>query len=76
MISCREATELVSRSLDAPLGWRQRLGLRVHLLACSLCRDFRRQMLFLREALRRFPGPGPVARGAGRDDDPPAGAPG
>jgi hypothetical protein len=59
MISCKEATELVSRSLDSPLDWRQRLGLRLHLLVCSLCREFRRQLLFLREALRRYPGPGP-----------------
>ena len=76
MITCREATELVSRSLDAPLDWRQRLGLRVHLLACSLCRDFRRQMLFLREALGRFPGPGSGSHVRGAEGEPPSGTPG
>lgn len=54
MLSCKEIARLVSQSLDQKLPFRQRLELRVHLMMCSLCSRFRGQILFLREAGRRF----------------------
>lgn len=60
MMSCREATELVSRSLDAPLSWRQRVALRLHLAMCGLCRGFAGQMRTLREACLRYREQGPA----------------
>jgi predicted anti-sigma-YlaC factor YlaD len=54
MFTCKEAARLVSESLDREPLFHQRLSLRLHLLMCSLCRRFRRQMLFLREAARSF----------------------
>jgi hypothetical protein len=48
--SCKEVSRLVSESLDRELSLRQRCLLRLHLLMCSLCSRFRRQLLFLREA--------------------------
>jgi Putative zinc-finger len=56
MLSCKEVARLVSASLDGGLSFRQRLALRVHLLLCSGCCRFRRQMLFLREAVGRHTG--------------------
>lgn len=44
---CRQAVEIISRSLDAPLATTERLGLRVHTLFCGPCRRFHRQMLHL-----------------------------
>jgi len=52
--TCREVTRLVSESMDRDLPFRQRFSLRLHLLMCSLCSRFRRQMLFLREAAHLF----------------------
>jgi hypothetical protein len=52
MTSCARAAELISRSLDVPLRWRERLALRFHLLVCAMCRRFRRQSLLLQEAGR------------------------
>lgn len=54
MINCKEASELLSRAQDAPLGLRQRLALRLHLLMCAACTRFAKQMDFLREAMQRY----------------------
>lgn len=53
MISCKEATRLVSESLDRRLPLDQRIGLRLHLLLCRFCSRYRRQLLFVRDAVKR-----------------------
>ena len=53
-MNCRDATRLISRELDGPLPFWRRLLLRVHLFLCGPCRDFVRQALLLREAMRRY----------------------
>ncbi len=55
MLNCREATRLISQSLDAKLPWDQRLGLRFHLLYCIWCRRYATQLRFLRKATRELP---------------------
>ncbi len=52
-LRCEEASVLASQELDEPLGLAQRLAIWGHLLACRSCRRLRRQLWFLREALRR-----------------------
>lgn len=54
MLSCKDASRLVSDSLDRKLPWRQRLQLRIHLLICSVCARFRRQVLFLDQTASRY----------------------
>ncbi len=54
MLSCREATELMSQEQDRRLGFSERIGLRLHVLICTACSNYRRQMSFLRQACRRF----------------------
>jgi hypothetical protein len=54
MISCARAAELISRSMETKLSWWQRVGLRVHLYGCDLCRRFRRQSHLVNEAGRRL----------------------
>lgn len=54
MLTCREVARLISESLDEELPFRQRLSMRLHLLMCSLCSRFRRQMLFVRQAVHAF----------------------
>lgn len=53
--SCREAARLQSAQLDRPLGWTQRLGLKIHLLLCKWCRRYGIQIRFLRDASRHQP---------------------
>ncbi len=52
-LHCEEASSLMSRELDEPLGLPERLAVRGHLLVCRSCRRFRRQLQFLRLALQR-----------------------
>ena len=52
--TCKEASQLVSHACDRRLTPGERIGLQLHLLICSACARFARQMRFLRTATRRF----------------------
>lgn len=54
MMKLKQATPLMSRELHRPLTWSERVGLRTHLLMCSGCSNFRKQMTFMHEAARRW----------------------
>ena len=58
MLSCKEVSELVSQSLDRRLSLRERLGVRLHLLMCGMCRRYREQITFLSQASRKLLGRG------------------
>ena len=58
MLNCREASQLMSQAMDRRLGWRERVGLRLHLLLCSGCRAARRQLSFIRSACAEWFGRG------------------
>ena len=58
MLSCQQATELMSQEQDRSLTLVERLGLRLHVLICAGCNNYRRQMGILRAACRRFGGGG------------------
>lgn len=51
--SCKEVTRMVSQGEDRSLAFGERLSLRVHLAYCRGCRNMRRQLAFLRRAVRR-----------------------
>lgn len=52
MLTCKDASHLISEHLERPLGFRERWGLRIHLWICASCRRFERQMILLRAAIR------------------------
>jgi hypothetical protein len=54
MLSCKEASRLVSQGLDRDLGLFARARLRLHLAICDGCTNFKKQMDFLRRALREL----------------------
>jgi hypothetical protein len=54
MLTCKEATQLVSQGLDRRLAFHERLALRLHLLVCNGCSNFRKQVTFLRKAMARL----------------------
>jgi hypothetical protein len=54
MLSCKEVSHLVSEGLDRRLGWWERVRLRLHLAICDGCANFKKQMDFLRRAMREF----------------------
>jgi hypothetical protein len=65
-LRCEGASALASRELDEPLGPGERLAMWGHLLACGSCRRFRRQVRFLRQAVRERHA-GPVTAADGRE---------
>lgn len=54
MLSCKQASQLLSQSLDRKLMRRELIGLRLHLMLCSMCRRFGRQIIGMRKMVRRL----------------------
>lgn len=54
MLSCRDVTKLLSESMDTSLPIGKRIGVRVHLLMCKFCARYERQLLLIRETVRRL----------------------
>lgn len=52
--SCKEVSELVSQAQDRPLTLAEKFGLYVHLPLCRGCRNFTRQVAFLRTLIRTY----------------------
>ncbi len=55
MLSCRDASRLISDGLDRRLSLAQRWRLRLHLLLCAPCSRFRRAARWLHRALPLAP---------------------
>jgi putative zinc finger protein len=56
IISCKDASRLVSRAEDERLSPLSRVLLRLHLSVCEACTRFERQIRLLRAAMRRYSG--------------------
>jgi hypothetical protein len=52
MLSCKEASQIISQSLDRPLTMRERLAVKLHLLICKYCKQFSQQLQTIRNALK------------------------
>jgi predicted anti-sigma-YlaC factor YlaD len=53
-LPCDGMTRLASQSLDRDLTLLERLALRLHMLYCSACRRYLRQISVLRNAMRHL----------------------
>jgi hypothetical protein len=54
LLTCKEATRLVSQGLDRELAFDERVALRLHLAICLGCRRAGAQMGYLRKAVREL----------------------
>ena len=54
MLTCKQASQIISQSLDRNLSWQERLTLRLHLFICKYCKRFSQQLFTLRVALKRM----------------------
>jgi anti-sigma factor RsiW len=54
MLSCKDASRLLSQRDDRALEPLERIRLRLHLFACDACRRFGAQLAFMRRAMRRY----------------------
>lgn len=51
MLSCKQASQFISASLDRPLTLRDRIVLRLHLIICKYCKRFSQQLQTMRVAM-------------------------
>jgi hypothetical protein len=51
MMTCKDASRLISEGQERPLKLKERWSLGFHLWLCDNCRRFKRQLGFLRHAL-------------------------
>lgn len=65
MLSCKDVTRLISESMDTSLPIGKRIGMRLHLLMCKFCSRYERQLLLIREALKR------IVATEGKPEEPP-----
>lgn len=56
MLTCKQASQLISQSLDRPLSLVDRLKLRFHLFICDACTRFNQQLKQLRIAVQKLRG--------------------
>jgi len=54
MLTCKQASQLISQSLDCPLTWSERVQLRFHLFICTACRHFKQQLNQLLIAIQQL----------------------
>lgn len=54
MLKCIEVTQLCSQEMERPLLLAERLRLGTHLMMCTGCSNFRRQMRALRQLARAY----------------------
>lgn len=52
LLTCKQATHLLSDALDRPLDLKERLELKLHLKMCTGCRRYQQQMGVIRQACR------------------------
>jgi len=55
MFSCQEASRLASRAMEVPLGPLERRVFALHLMMCTGCVNFSRQLELLRSASEKLP---------------------
>lgn len=54
MLKCKQATELMSQSLDRDLTLNERIRLKLHLFICSGCVNCNKQMRLIHHAMEKF----------------------
>ena len=56
MLTCKQATKLMSQTQEKKLSLRKHVTLRLHLTMCSGCKNYNKQMDFIRKACRHIGG--------------------
>ncbi|PKO91906.1 MAG: hypothetical protein CVU15_09965 [Betaproteobacteria bacterium HGW-Betaproteobacteria-1] len=54
MLTCKQASELISQSLDRSLTRSERWSLRFHLLICVACARFNRQLASIQAVMNKW----------------------
>lgn len=54
MLNCDKVTQLCSAELERPLTMWERASLKMHIMMCTGCANYRRQTKEIRTAMRRY----------------------
>ena len=54
MLTCKQASQIISQSLDNPLSWSDRAKLKFHLFICNACTRFNQQLRLIKDAVLRI----------------------
>lgn len=54
MKACAELTQLLSEAQDRKLSFAEKWAMRTHLVMCKGCRNYQKQLDFLRDAVRGY----------------------
>jgi hypothetical protein len=54
LLNCKEASKIISQSLDDPLSWPDRMKLKLHLFICNACTRFNQQLRLIKNAVLRI----------------------
>ena len=54
MLTCKQASQIISQSLDGPLSFSDRMKLKFHLFICDACNRFNQQLRLLSHAVQRI----------------------
>lgn len=54
MLTCKQASQIISQSLDRPLSILDRMKLKFHLLICQACYRFNQQLQLLSRVVKRL----------------------
>ncbi len=54
MLNCNQATRLISESQDRSLSMAEKMGLKVHVMMCTGCKNFSMQVPFLSQAMKAY----------------------
>ncbi len=54
MLNCKEVTEVCSTEMERPLKLGEQVSLRMHLMMCTGCTNYRRQLRALRLASQAY----------------------
>ncbi len=54
MLKCKDVTRTIASDELAEAGWRERLGVRLHLLLCRHCRRYKEQLRSIGKAARNL----------------------
>lgn len=60
MLSCKEVTEVCSVEMERPLRLTEQVSLRVHLMMCTGCTNYRKQIIMLRQVMQAYADGGAV----------------
>lgn len=54
MLSCKEVTEVCSAEMERPLRLGEQVSLRAHLMMCTGCTQYRKQLKTLRQVMQAY----------------------